>query len=252
MILPKWGKWTLIEMSRDPKAVAEWHRSVTKDHGQVSANHAARIVRAVYRRASCSAEPPLPPRVPTSAVEFNKEHVGGKGLPSDKFKAWAKTWSEIGNPVHQAYHLANLLTGCRPGELARLRWQDVKPRERALVISAAKAGNDIRVPMSAAIARALKMARDAGVNSDLVFPDCSQKGRHDKLPARGVELRRTYRTVATDCGVDEMLAHFLMGHAPAGISQRYVARMILSSGPAMREAQRKISKRITGLLGNVL
>jgi hypothetical protein len=33
---------------------------------------------------------------------------------------------------------------------------------------------------------------------------------------------------------------------------RLVARVILSSGPAMREAQRKISKRITGLLGNVL
>jgi hypothetical protein len=36
--------------------------------------------------------------------------------------------------------------------------------------------------------------------------------------------------------------------ATAGISQRYVARMILSSGPAMREAQRKISRRIMGLL----
>jgi hypothetical protein len=36
--------------------------------------------------------------------------------------------------------------------------------------------------------------------------------------------------------------------ATAGISQRYVARMILSSGPAMREAQRKISLRIMGLL----
>jgi hypothetical protein len=45
-----------------------------------------------------------------------------------------------------------------------------------------------------------------------------------------------------------MLAHFHMGHAPAGISQRYVARMILSSGSAMREAQRKISRRIMSLL----
>jgi hypothetical protein len=97
-----------------------------------------------------------------------------------------------------------------------------------------------------AIVRALKMAK--GADGVLVFPDCAQRGRHDDLPARGVELRRTYRTVAADCGVDEMLAHFLMGHAPAGISQRYVARMILSSGPAMRDAQRKISKRIVSLL----
>jgi hypothetical protein len=52
-----------------------------------------------------------------------------------------------------------------------------------------------------------------------------------------------------------MLAHFLMGRAPAGISQRYVnpapragERMILSSGLAIREAQRKISRRIVSLL----
>jgi hypothetical protein len=64
-------------------------------------------------------------------------------------------------------------------------------------------------------------------------------------------LPRHYRTVAADCGVDEMLAHFLMGHARAGILQRCVVRMILSSGPAMREAQRKISKRIVSLLGIV-
>jgi hypothetical protein len=66
---------------------------------------------------------------------------------------------------------------------------------------------------------------------------------------QGMMLRRTYRTVAADCGVDEMLAHFLMGHAPSRISQRYVARMILSSGPAIRAAQKTISRRIVALLG---
>jgi hypothetical protein len=55
--------------------------------------------------------------------------------------------------------------------------------------------------------------------------------------------------VGADCGVDEMLSHFLLSHALAGISQRDVARIILQSGQAMREAQRKISKRIVTLLG---
>ena len=62
-------------------------------------------------------------------------------------------------------------------------------------------------------------------------------------------LRHTYRTVAADVGIDEMLSHFLPGHAPEGISQRYVARMTLNAAPAMREAQRKISRRILELLG---
>jgi len=67
--------------------------------------------------------------------------------------------------------------------------------------------------------------------------------------ALGMSLRRTHRTVAADCGVDEMLAHVLMGHPPDGISQRYVARMILACGSALRAAQYKISRRIVGLLG---
>jgi integrase len=236
----------LPELARNPAAIADWHNRVTRDNGAVTANHAARVMRAVYRRAA-RLDRTLPPYNPISAVEMNRETAGGKGLPFDKFKSWAKAWLAIENPVHRAYHLTNLLTGCRPGELARLKWSDVRPRERALVISAAKAGNDIRIPLSIPIVQALKMAH--GADPTLVFPECNQRGRHDELPARGVEVRRRFRTVAADCGVDEMLSHFLMGHAPAGISQRYVARMIPSSGPAMRDAQRRISKRIVGLLG---
>jgi hypothetical protein len=43
-----------------------------------------------------------------------------------------------------------------------------------------------------------------------------------------------------------------MGHAPAGINQRYVATLILQNGPAMRAAQERISKRIVNLLGLTL
>ena len=46
-----------------------------------------------------------------------------------------------------------LLCGARPGELSKLKWADVLPRERCFIIRGAKAKNDIRVPMSAAIAR---------------------------------------------------------------------------------------------------
>jgi integrase len=153
-------------------------------------------------------------------------------------------------------HLTALLCGCRPGEVARLKWTDVLPRERAFVIRGAKADNDIRVPLSPAIARALKMARNAQranrIETKFVFPGCTQIGHRDPLPARGNQLRHTFRTIAADCGVDEMLAHFLMGHSPEGISQKYIVKMMLASGPALRQAQRKISRQIVGLLGITL
>ena len=125
------------------------------------------------------------------------------------------------------------------------------------MIRGAKAENDIRVPMSAAVARELKRARDAAraekIESEYVFPGRTS-GSHltsfddDDLPKHGMALRRTWRTIAADCGVDELIAHFMLGHIPAGISRGYVAKLILSSGSAMRVAQRTVSKRMLELL----
>jgi len=52
-----------------------------------------------------------------------------------------------------------------------------------------------------------------------------------------------------DLKIDDLIRHFLMGHAPKGISQDYVSLLILQNGPAMRMAQEQISKRIVKLLG---
>jgi hypothetical protein len=62
-------------------------------------------------------------------------------------------------------------------------------------------------------------------------------------------LRHTYRTVAADLGVDDLLILFLMGHTPRGISRKYVAVLILANGPAMRAAQERISARTLKELG---
>jgi integrase len=156
--------------------------------------------------------------------------------------------------------MVNLLTGCRPGELARLKWSDLFPvhpetgerMKRSFAIRDAKAKNTIYVPLSAAIARELKRARDASDGSEWVFPGRTE-GSHitsfddDGLPAHGMMYRRTWRTVAADVGVDELIAHFCLGHIPAGISRGYVVKMTLASGGAMRAAQRTVSRRMLAL-----
>jgi integrase len=255
LLLPRWGTRSLADMSNAPALVADWHVEVTDKNGPIIANRCAQIIRAVYARAARRAQPPLPTRLPTAAVEFNSEKARQVGIAFDQFGAWRKAWSEIPHPAHRAYHLCGLLTGARPGELLRLRWADLDLRKRSLVIRNAKAGNDISIPISSAIARALKLARDAARErerpsdreSPFVFFGCT-KAERDALRVKGNGLRHTYRTVAADCEVDDLISHFLLGHAPAGISQRYVVKLILSSGPAMREAQRKISARIMALL----
>jgi hypothetical protein len=42
----------------------------------------------------------------------------------------------------------------------------------------------------------------------------------------------------------------MLGHVPQNISQAYITRLVLSAGPALRQAQRKVSKRILHLLGS--
>jgi hypothetical protein len=50
IILPKFGKWSSIELANSPDAVADFHVDVTKNNGPVSANHAARVIRATHKR----------------------------------------------------------------------------------------------------------------------------------------------------------------------------------------------------------
>jgi integrase len=69
------------------------------------------------------------------------------------------------------------------------------------------------------------------------------------LSARGQALRHVYGSVAADLGINEVLVQLLMGHSLHGINQNYITKHVLTSGPGMREAQRKISRRIVALLG---
>jgi hypothetical protein len=92
--------------------------------------------------------------------------------------------------------------------------------------------------------------RSSGTPIGPGLPGCARAVRLDRaLPARGMMLRHTYRTVAADLGIAELLTEFLMGHTPEGISRKYILKLVLSSGSDLREAQRKISKRICALLG---
>jgi integrase len=249
-LIPQWGKWPLAEMSGSPAAVRDWHAKVTKDAGPTTANRCVQTMRACYKHAA-KLNRSLPVALPTSAVVMNTEKPSQKALAFEDFPKWKAAWDKIESPVRRAYHLFCLLSGVRPGEASRLRWIDVRDNERSFTIPNAKAGHDIVLPYSEEIAAALRMARDAArEGAQLVFPGLSYIDYRDAgLPVKGQALRHTYRTICADLEIDELITHYLMGHAPQGISQKYIATLILQNGPAMRAAQERISKRIVNLLG---
>lgn len=251
---PQWDGWTLAEISRAPKAVQEWHEDVSKRAGAVTGNKVAKILRAAYRYAG-RLRRDLPPELPTSGVVMNPEEPREAGMTDAQHRKWADAWRKIELPSRRAYHLLACLTGQRPGELARLKVADVDFAERRFTIRKAKASNNIMVPISPPIEAALRMALKAhDGKSEWLFP--ARAGGHirrfdsDGLPLCGNGLRHNYKNIAVTMkpAVEEILTEFLQGHAPKGVSRKYVSTMILAKSDALHEAQARISARIMILL----
>jgi integrase len=281
-ILPQWSKWTLHAMSEAPGSVADWHAKMTRVHGPVSANRAAELVRATYKRWG-KRDITLPERLPTKAIDWNPEEPSQAALAPADFKTWRAAWDKLGSDVHKGYFLFCLLAGVRPGEGARIRLQDIDTGARTFSIKDVKTPQgqrDITLPLTKEMAYAVAMAVNAPpisptirmtglrgmkpgevrvvprkkrhheiTDTDLVFPGCKQMPSRSGLPMAGNALRHTFKTLHVELGISETLSALLMGHALDGVSPKYVSEIIVVRGPAIREAQEKISARVFGLLG---
>lgn len=247
IILPKWANWALAEMSERPDAIADWHAEAVKRHGATSANHAVRIVRALYRKRAKRDLRLSKVNLPTAAVDFAVERREKKGMRPTDFPAWFAAWNEL-RPIRRSFHLTNLLVGARPGELARTKWGDLDADTITVGGGNLKAGNSVPVPLTPEIRKAIAIVGERGDADALIWEGCSQASRDD-LPATGNDLRRTYKSIATSvCGIPDDVSAFLMGHMPEGMSQKYLLRWALSSGDAIKEAQAKISATMMRLL----
>ena len=88
IMLPKWSNWTLGEMGERPDAVADWHKEVVRKHGATSANHCARVIRAMYKRRAGLDRTLNIAFLPTSGVRLAKEKGEQKGMIAADFPAW--------------------------------------------------------------------------------------------------------------------------------------------------------------------
>jgi integrase len=136
----------------------------------VSANHCARIIRAAYLREAKENTSLPRDRHPCTSIEWNSEEPREVGISN--WKEWRTAWGRINNPTRKAYHLFALLTGCRPGEAARVEWKGLSAKTRTLTIKKSKSGLDMTIPLSLPILRVLRMARTAQKDapSNYVFP----------------------------------------------------------------------------------
>lgn len=92
LLLPKWGRWSLVEMSKGRRAVKVWHRSVSNDHGPIIANRCVEITRRLSK--GCKGGRPA-----TATAERCRRFQQGKTVAD---RAGFQEFSEMGRGVAQA------------------------------------------------------------------------------------------------------------------------------------------------------
>lgn len=81
-------------------------------------------------------------------------------MKPEQFPVWLAAWQKL-RPVRRSYHLTCLLTGARPGELARTKWGDLDADTLTIGGGNLKAGNTVPSPLTAEIRAASRHRRQA-------------------------------------------------------------------------------------------
>lgn len=207
--------------------------------------------------------------IPTNPVHGVKRY---RGEPKDRFLSEAELArlgaaltagvAADGRAVHP-YAVRVLwllsLTGCRLGEIAGLRWNEVDTKDRCLRLDDTKTGRSMRAIGS--IPCRLLTDWPPQVGSPFVFPGTRGNGETayqgtkrevGKIMAAAEiadagchTLRHTFGSVASELGYSDATIAGLLGHKGRGVTSRYVHR----PDAALVAAAEAVSNRLVDLMG---
>jgi integrase len=233
-----WADRPIVEITRD--RVAMRFRELS-ERSAAQANQAFRILRALMNYARGAYRPgdkPILAENPVTVLSdmkvWNRVNPRSGKVPTDKIGA---VWNElqrlrkspelpvIGQTLADAVSFL-LLTGARWSEMADLTWDNVNLEEGWWHIPDTKNRSKVTFPLSHAAAAILA---DRPRFNDFVFPGRSGEKRIKEprgtmlkvSAAAGVhvtahDLRRTFRAIAGECGIDLWKTKLLMGHKLSG------------------------------------
>lgn len=197
---------------------------------------------------------------PAAPVRFNRRLARGRMLSGDQLQRLAAVLDSATARQRDAADAIwlMLLTGCRSGEILRLRWTEV--RKDRLALQRTKTGpRDVNLS-SAAIQYLNRLRKHR--RSEYVFP--AQRAKHPHrtsvdhawqsfkfladLPddIRLHDLRHTYASHAIMSGETLHMTGKLLGHRSPNSTERY-ARLDIGF---LEKAADKVAKKIDGLLGS--
>ena len=183
-------------------------------------------------------------------------------LTPEEFKAFAealytaaKEPGQSWQPIAELRFLA--LTGCRLGEVEKLKWSEVDIGASIIHLSDSKTGASVR-PLGKA-AREL-IGTFPKTNGEFVFPAArlddrpfaGMKRAYRKLfSAAGLDgvtphvLRHSFASVGADLGFTDSTIGAMLGHAGSGVTSRYVHRLDSVLISAADKVAGEISRQMT-------
>jgi integrase len=181
-------------------------------------------------------------------VRLTNEQYGMLG------KALAVAEAEGENPLVILGVRLLALTGCRRGEIERLRWDEVDIAGGCLRLADSKEGKSVRPLGSAATKLLARLPRDssfvvAGASSDRPFtglpkawPRILKRANLPNLTPHG--LRHAFASMASDLGYTEPTIAAMLGHAAHSTTGRYIHHL----DSALVASADRVSSRISAAL----
>lgn len=207
---------------------------------------------------------------PVQGVPLPADNVRDRRLVPGEYRAIGKALTgdaaQLDTPQAITGALLLVLTGCRLGEIAALRWSEVDEEGQCFRLADSKSGPSVR-PMGKEVFDVLRRALRVSGNP-YVLPALRLGGRQhynglagawvrlmERAGLEGVTphtMRHSYASVAGDLGFAESTIAVMLGHAGNTITSRYVHRLDSVLVAAANKICGEVYRQMTGEGGKVL
>jgi integrase len=205
---------------------------------------------------------------PAQGVTLPADNVRNRRVTADEYrdigKALTGPEADVDTPqaITGAWLLA--LTGCRVGEIAALRWEEVDEAGGCFRLQDSKSGPSVR-PVGREAFDVLRKALHVSGNP-YVLPALRKSGHYNGLEGAWVRfmkraglegvtphtMRHSFASVAGDLGFAESTISAMLGHAGGTITSKYVHRLDTVLVAAANKVSGEIYRQMTGEVGKVL
>src|SRR5262245_8516937 len=221
----------------DREMILQRHRSLTTQHGGVTANNVMRHLRSVYNYSLARYDvlPPNPVLVLSKTRSWNREHKRRGLITPHQLPAWWQAVMAEPSDGRDLLLLA-LFTGMRRSELLPLKWQHLDLTGGTLAIPRTKNGDPLELPLSGFLVDLLRKRQALVGQSQWVFPSPGETGHLAEVKSfiarvrqtSGTnftlhDLRRTFISIAESLDIPAYALKRLLNHRAAGdVTEGYI------------------------------